>query len=389
MPRLSAVSAPLFPVALALSLAPHTAAQTPIPEVRLGAAERILPHQFTQIRGVRELPDGRLLVSDRLEPALYALDWNGNRLTRIGREGDGPAEYRLPGALVPLPGDSTLVIDEGNLRLLVVGPDLVIRRGFSNQRPGLIYGIYPRAVDARGRFYFQIPGWASGARGDPPPDSIVVARIDWKTGSMDTLTRVKNAADPGPIKRGLPYIPFSPQDVWLATPEGRVIVVRVGDYHIDFRAVDGRITRGASVPYSVLPVTQEDRISHTRNFLENTTVGGRGGANSNPTGNSALPADWLTKEAVERMAAENEFAERKPPFTELTPRAAPDGSLWVERSVVHGAARTFDVFDAAGALARRVQLPTGRRLISIGAAGVYLAFSGDDGFETLERYRTP
>ena len=103
-----------------------------------------------------------------------------------------------------MPGDSTLVIDEGNLRLIVIGPDLVIRRGFSNQRPGRIYGIYPRAVDARGRYYFQVPGWASGPPEGPPPDSIVVARIDWKTGVVDTLFRVKNSADPGPIKRGLP-----------------------------------------------------------------------------------------------------------------------------------------------------------------------------------------
>ncbi|HJR34818.1 MAG TPA: hypothetical protein VJ817_07720, partial [Gemmatimonadales bacterium] len=45
--------------------------QPPVREVRLGPPAATLTHEFTQIRGVRELPDGRLLVSDRLEPALY------------------------------------------------------------------------------------------------------------------------------------------------------------------------------------------------------------------------------------------------------------------------------------------------------------------------------
>jgi hypothetical protein len=89
------------------------------------------------------------------------------------------------------------------------------------------------------------------------------------------------------------------------------------------------------------------------------------------------------------MAAENPFAPRKPPFTDLTPRLAPDGSVWVERSAAHGRPAAFDVFGATGTLVRRVHLPAGRRLLAVGAGGVYLAFPGDDGLETLERYPKP
>lgn len=67
--------------------------QPPVREVRLGAPAAALTHEFTQLRGVRELPDGRLLVSDRLEPALYVVDLKTGRATRIGREGSGPERW--------------------------------------------------------------------------------------------------------------------------------------------------------------------------------------------------------------------------------------------------------------------------------------------------------
>ena len=112
--------------------------QPPVREVRLGAPTATLTHEFTQLRGVRELPDGRLLVSDRLEPALYVVDLKTGRATRIGREGSGPEEYRMPSTLLPLPGDSTLLADEGNARFMIIGPDLRVHRSLSSQRPGLI-----------------------------------------------------------------------------------------------------------------------------------------------------------------------------------------------------------------------------------------------------------
>lgn len=369
-----------------LALPSALAAQAPI---QLGAPDRILDHDFTQLRGLRELPGGRLLVTDRLEPAVYVVAADGKGLSRIGREGEGPAEYRLPGALVPMPGDSTLLLDEANLRLVVIGPDLAIRRSMSTQRPGLVYGIWPRAVDPAGRFIFQVPAWASWRPGTPPVDSIAVARIDWRTGRIDTLALVKPAADPGPVKRGMPSVPFSPQDIWTAAPDGRLYLVRVADYHLEVRAPDGKLTRGAPVPFTALPVTREDKVAHVRNFLENSTLGGRGGKQGGSTGMSAVPAEFMTPEEIARMVAENPFAERKPPFTDLSPRLAPDGTLWVERSTRHGEPPMFELFDGTGTPRGQVVLPRGRRLVAVGAAGVYLAATGPDGLERLERYRLP
>jgi len=361
--------------------------QPPVREIRLGPPTATLTHEFTQLRGVRELPDGRLLVSDRLEPALYVVDLRTGRATRIGREGSGPEEYRMPSTLLPLPGDSTLLADEGNARFMIIGPDLKVHRSMPTQRPGLVYSPWPRATDRQGRLYFQVPAWASGPEGIED-DSVHVARLDLRTGKLDTLARARRPTEPR-VKYGLPYVGFAPQDVWQATPEGRIALVRSRDYHVEWREPDGRVTRGPAVAYTAVPVTERDRVDYMRTFLENSGVGGRGSGSNNPTGISPTPDEMLEPARVKAMAAQNPFAATKPPFTDVMPRVGPDQTLWVERSTPAGAARTWDVFDASGRITLRVVLPAGRRLLAIGRAGLYLAAANTDGLEALERYQLP
>ena len=361
--------------------------QPPVREVRLTTPTATLAHEFTQLRGVRELPDGRLLVSDRLEPALYVVDLKTGRATRIGREGSGPEEYRMPSTLLPLPGDSTLMADEGNARFMIIGPDLKVHRSMPTQRSGLVYSPWPRATDRQGRIYFQVPAWAAGPEGIED-DSVHVARLDLRTGKLDTLARARRPTEPR-VKYGLPYVGFAPQDIWQATPEGRIALVRSKDYHIEWLEPDGRVTRGPAVAFTVVPVTERDRVDYMRTFLENSGVGGRGSGSTNPTGISPTPDEMLAPDRVKAMAAQNPFAATKPPFTDVMPRFAPDQSLWVEHSMPAGAPRTWDVFDAAGRISLRVVLPPGRRLLAVGRAGLYLAAVNADGLEALERYQLP
>ncbi|HSL82924.1 MAG TPA: 6-bladed beta-propeller, partial [Thermoanaerobaculia bacterium] len=98
---------------LGLSQEPAQAQGAPEP-IRLGAPTATFPEDFGAIQTVRELPDGRVLVADPLSKAVYLVDLAGGRRTVIGREGQGPGEYRQPDAVWPLPGDSTLLVDLGN-----------------------------------------------------------------------------------------------------------------------------------------------------------------------------------------------------------------------------------------------------------------------------------
>ena len=371
----------LHGIALVLALAQGQAAPA---ATRLSSPD-VLPHEFSLIRGLRELPDGRVLVSDWIEEVVAVADFRSGSVRPLGRKGSGPLEYRLPGTLLALPGDSTLLLDEGNGRFAVIAPDLRIARSYANNRPGAGHSIYPRAVDRQGRIYFTIPRWAD--REPPGGDSASVAR--W-TPDGDRIERLVTVLGSAPRKNsrvpGHPNIMFSPQDAWQADADGRIVVVRSDRYRIESHAPDGRVTGGPATPHTPLRTTRRDRTDFVARFLNSSAISGRG---EGASGLAQLPAAMKSREAIERMVETQEFAPVRPAFTDRGPWLAPDGLLWVERSVPSGAAPLYDRFDRNGLRRAPVTLPAGRRLIALGARGIYAAAVDADCIETLERYAVP
>ena len=348
---------------------------------RLAAPTVQVDHDFSRISGVRELTDGRLLVSDWIEETVSVVDPGRGVLRLIGRRGAGPAEYRLPGALLPLPGDSTLLVDQGNERLMIIGPDLRIARSFSSHRPVITHTITPRGIDRRGRFYFEIPAWADPASGG---DSVAVARWDPAADRIERLARVRGITYRQGLVEGIPYVIYAPRDVWQVDPAGRLALVRSAAYVVEWREPDGSLTRGAPVKMPLLRVTAADRLAYVGQFMATALIAGRG-----EQGMTAMPASEKTPEALARLVARQEFREVRPPFSDRTPVMAPDGTVWVERSVPVGAPPAWDRFDARGAYLGGIILPAGRRLLAVGARGLYAAAADADGLERLERYDLP
>ncbi len=92
--------------------------------VPLGEADAAWDEGFSVLSTVRELPGGRVLVADPLGQIVVALDLDAGVADTIGGVGSGPAEYRQPDAVWPLPESRTLLVDLGNGRLTVLSPDL-------------------------------------------------------------------------------------------------------------------------------------------------------------------------------------------------------------------------------------------------------------------------
>lgn len=369
--------------ALSLAAAHSVGAQ---PVARLTRPNAALPHDFSQIRGLRELADGRVLVTDRLEERLYVASFSSNTLTPISRPGRGPTEFHLPTALLPFTGDSTLLVDEGNSRVAVIAPDLRIHRSFAIRIPGIGVPLGTRGVDAAGRLYIQLPGWLSNAR--ERGDSVWLLRYDPARQRVDTLASLLGVRSPPQRdgrQMGIPFVPFAAQDNWSVARDGRVAIVRSDGYHVEWRAPDGRRSRGPAVFYTPVRVTNDDRLAFTRSFIANSPIGGRdpGG------GMSAAPADLLTDRSIREIAGNNSFADVMGPFTGTVPLLDTKGRLWVERSVRVGTPAEWDVFDATGRLVQSVALPPARRLIGIGKTAVYLVAVDEDGIERLERYALP
>lgn len=368
-------------VAAASLLAPsHAAAQPP---VRLDRPERMLSEPFSYVRGVRELSTGRLLVADWVENRVVLADLTADRCNEVVTEGPGPQELRLPLGLVRHRGDSTLLIDFGNNRVSVLGPDGRAAYAVRAEAPG-VTGV--RAITAAGEILYAVPGWAERERA-LPDDSVRIVR--WRPGTEERPvvaviqgTRMRKDRSPAMQPR-IPTVGYASQDAWLVTPAGALVIVRATPYRLEVIGADGARTIGPALAVPSRPVTTEDKRRYVREFSAGAAQSGRG-----PDGGMGR-APAVDEAEVTRLMGTTEFATEHPPFdagavfTDLRER------VWVGRSAEPGQPRRYDVFDLTGRRVLEVELTAGRRIAHVGAHGVYAIAEDADGVQTIERYRLP
>lgn len=94
----------------------------PEPRVEFGAGSSP-PVEFYRIAGMARLGDGRVVVLDEGDKALRFFTTTGELEHEVGREGDGPGEFRAPTGPVVMDGDSVLVFDQRHFRFSLFGPD--------------------------------------------------------------------------------------------------------------------------------------------------------------------------------------------------------------------------------------------------------------------------
>ncbi|NOT07903.1 MAG: hypothetical protein HOP28_06820 [Gemmatimonadales bacterium] len=360
-----------FAAVALLVLAYSTAAnaQQRLPARLLGPVEAVGSEPFSQVRGFRELSDGRVIVTDQREKKIVLLDLAKKTAVSIGRVGGGPGEFQTATDLIGMPGDTTLLIDVGRGldRLSVILPDGKIDG--SVILPQNTWTSYLFQVDRAGRLYF--PERVISASGGAPRDSVPVLRVDLRRKSVDTAFSVR-AVRRGP---GVPSDPYNPRPQWAVDANGRAAVVEVEDYRVTWIAPDGKRTRGAPISFERLAVTERDK-EEFRALARR--ISGLGTGLATPTGTAARPPAL-------------EFPEYKPPFFgNNAVMFAPNGELWVRRSqpasekgLVH------DIIGAAGVPVATITLPVNTVLLALGVRGVYLAHYDDDDLIRIERYRYP
>lgn len=93
------------------------------PVVAVGVREGAMVYEFAGISSVRRLAGGLVVVANGKPRELRLFDAKGKFLRRMGREGEGPGEFRGELHLLPAGGDSILVLDQGRLRRMLFGLD--------------------------------------------------------------------------------------------------------------------------------------------------------------------------------------------------------------------------------------------------------------------------
>ncbi len=361
---------------------------------RLTEPDASFPEAFGLVGGVRELPDGRVLVADPLGQALVALNLDASLADTLGRVGQGPQEYRQPDGLFPLPGDSTLLVDLGNGRLTVLGPDgsFGATAPIASGRPGpgeMMMIRLPQAVDGEGRVYFRSLG-GLGQRGQLPTHAPVL-RWDRTTGAVDTVGIVKlqdmtrsTSGGMGDQRVSIQQVPFSPSDGWAVSADGRVVFVRADSYRLEWVSSGGTVRQGPAVSYDPVSIGRAEK----EEWFERSRQRGGGIAVGVTVENGVMSTSFRRGGASDEPDLDAyEWPGFKPPFEPSSVRATPEGEVWVQRETRAGEAPLFDIFSSNGQLTAQVTAPPGRRLVGFGKGVVYLVRTDEFDLQYLERYR--
>ena len=375
------------------------AAQAPLKT--LGKPDIEYEEPFTQINGVRELRDGRVIVSDVREKTVQVVDLKAGSAQKIGREGSGPGEYAMPMRLLALPGDTSIVYDPLNRRFLVIGPDAKPGPFVSYEPEGaggpVRIGMGARYTDARGRLYTAGTSFSFGPNGEPSTsDTAPILRIDRVSRTTDTLAWVYTPTTTVSTSQGGSNIqvragggnPFAAADDWAVTPDGRLAVVRTRSYRVDWYAPNGQKTTGPVVAYEKVKVTEDDKKAFRERRANGSGMSVVFSEQRGPGGESNRSAGVAPPNI--RIPEPTDWPELKPPFVGSAAAAAPNGNVWVLRTrPAKDKIPTFDVFDATGKVVQRVALPAETRLVGFGNGTVYLARSDEDDLQYLQRYKLP
>lgn len=373
---------PNFRVILVAVLMPIASASSQLRLDFSGRPDATIGEPFTTIAGVRELPRQRALVTDQMDRGIVLVDFSADTREPVGRQGEGPGEYRFPTA--PLAGiaDTTWIVDASLRRILRVSADGRIAATALAMPTGGVPGGLSRArgTDRLGRLYFEGSGFDQ-ERG-AFIDSVAVVRWNPADGRTEVMARVSNG---GRVRLNLPsgaaslarsITPFPHLDAWTVLPDGQVVIVHHNPFRIDVVDATGNARRGPVIAFAPIAVSAAERAAYRRS-VEGARVGAvTTGGGSGPQ--SRAPA--LPDEA---------FPNVMPPFIAATVLVSPDGEIWVGRS--HAAAdRTwrYDIFDATGRLVGTATLRTGSVVVGFGVGVVYVARTdAEDDLLYLERYR--
>lgn len=344
--------------------------------ISLRPPDATLGEPFTSIYSVRELSDGRVLISDYgQDNRVVVADLVSGRVRTVGSVGAGPGEYRQAGRLFALPGDSTLLIDSpqrGRWWLLMHHDSIV-----ANVPPDLpalrVVGGSPSGVDDRGR----VLGVRSAVRSEKLAHNRIrlqlIAVIGERNSSeADTIARLRG--DEYQITQGgtreRPFwaqiqLSGSVAEQALMFPDGWVAVVRIEPYRVEWRTASGTWIRGPEVPWEWPRADAKEKAAAFERLKRR--IGDRAKQDDAP---------W-----ADRLA---------PVRTNSSMIAAPDGNLFVLRAQWSKEPDTrYDVFDRSARRVAVLAMPDSERVVGFGPRSIYISVRDEDGFHRLRRHPWP
>lgn len=343
---------------------------------------------FTDVTAIRELSDARVLVSDRRDKLVHLLSGSLQQVAEVGRRGEGPGEFASPWGLFAARGDTTWLHDDEGQRLLTILPDgrIVPAHGAPPGGPAarsVLTEPQNLRYDRSGRWCIPLSlprtstadstelmcGGPGAAAGHTTHRLLVPPRRPLNLGQ---------AGAPIPIN-----VRFAAADGWTMNESGELAIIRSTPYRVEWRSGSGAPMRGATVPWSPIPVTDAERGRIAAEFRERQRNAPQSGL-----GIRGARRDTLDPNAM-LARAELPIATSKGPFDPGGIISGPGRELWVLRYGRDGEPPRYDVFDGRGLRVRQVEIASGSRIVAVTIRGVYIVRTDDDGLQHLERWSRP
>lgn len=251
-------------------------------------------------------------------------------------------------------GDTAFIADWAKSRLSIWGPDGKMTG--SVPAPAGTRGILPKARDAAGNYYFEVPPIA-GTDGSGLKDSAAIVRGDPALAKFDTVARLA-PLDIAEVQeaRGRRYerLVFSGNDWWGVRPDGRVWIARVRRNEVSVLE-GGKERRGERLPDPVLEVTRPDKEQYVATFPED----------------------------LQEMAKKLQYASLKPPFERGF--GGPDGMVWLRKSKpLVDSVRRYHLVDTAGMLSRVLSTVGRGVIVAAGREAALVAEQFKGGIRLME-----
>jgi len=353
---------------------PATLAERPLwtvapePLVAIGALEGEDAYQLSQVSGAGRLSDGRILVANRGTQELRYFDRTGGHRRSVGREGEGPGEFKGLGTVVVLPGDSVAAYDWNLRRVSYFGPD----------------GAFVRSVnlDFPAGFPMPVGRFADGA---------------WLAGRGFTFAPGNDGTDI--IRDTVPYLVFEPSGA-LRDSIGRFPAT---EFYV---RTSGRSAMATSLPFgrSTESAVAGDRFyaGHNERYeITRYTAAGRpelivrlahppvplsGGDLAVYKAERLEDTESNFRQETARNLEEMPYPSTLPAFADLVVDA--DGNLWVLEYARPGSdERRWTVFSPEGRALGSVVTPPGLRVLEIGRDYVLGVWRDDLDVEYMRLHR--
>jgi hypothetical protein len=325
---------------------------------KLKPPDALLREEFTAVGSIRELPDGRILVSDPLDHRVVVANPVNGKVLPVGRIGGGPGEYPFAWGLTAIAGDSSVMMDWLRHRWTVFKGAAVVG-SLPPQAPAVRLPENVLGADSIGHVLGRQPH-------EPfrfVTDSAYLQLVTRSTGRVDTIGRL---LPPRPEEEGKPAPPFHLWESAAIGLDGWIAVVRLDPYRVDWRMPDGRWIFGRPIPVQPTPFNARERRA------------------------------WIARHGG-RETARKELSNAPsaiPPFANegLCPLViSPDGKLLIERTPTadHPNAR-YDVINRRGELEGQIQMPPREIIQAFGPKSVYVVRRDfNDDVERIDRHPWP